>query len=131
MKICMIGTGYVGLVTGACFAEMGNDVICIDENAEKIRMLKEGIVPIYEPGLKEVIDRNVQGDRLGFTTGFRRGGFRGAISASSRSAPAGQGRSADLRYVLLGARRSAGSTDGYNIIVDKFYRARRYGRQGA
>ena len=119
MKICMIGTGYVGLVTGACFAEMGNDVICIDENAEKIRMLKEGIVPIYEPGLKEVIDRNVQGDRLRFTTDFEEGVSRCQICFIAVGTPQDKDGSADLRYVLQVARQIGGLMDGYKIIVDK------------
>ena len=119
MKICMIGTGYVGLVTGACFAEMGNDVICIDENAEKIRMLKEGIVPIYEPGLKEVIDRNVQGDRLRFTTDFEEGVSRCQICFIAVGTPQDKDGSADLRYVLQVARQIGGLMGGYKIIVDK------------
>ncbi|MDD2999137.1 MAG: 3-hydroxyacyl-CoA dehydrogenase NAD-binding domain-containing protein, partial [Candidatus Riflebacteria bacterium] len=68
MKIAMIGTGYVGLVTGTCFAESGNDVICVDTNEKKIHDLKDGIVPIYEPGLEDLVKRNVAEERLAFTT---------------------------------------------------------------
>ena len=119
MKICMIGTGYVGLVTGACFAEMGNNVICVDENAEKIRLLNEGEVPIYEPGLKEVIDRNVQGGRLSFTTDFSAGVGACQICFIAVGTPQDRDGSADLRFVLQVASQIGSIMEGYKIIVDK------------
>jgi UDPglucose 6-dehydrogenase len=119
MKICMIGSGYVGLVTGACFSEMGNDVICVDENAEKIRMLKDGIVPIYEPGLKEIIDRNVQGGRLSFTTSLEDAVSQCQICFIAVGTPQDKDGSADLKYVLQVARQIGSIMDGYKIIVDK------------
>jgi len=119
MKICMIGTGYVGLVTGSCFAEMGNDVICVDDNAEKIRMLDNGIVPIYEPGLKEIIERNVQGGRLRFTTNFRDGVSKCQICFIAVGTPQDKDGSADLKYVLQVARQIGQIMEGYKIIVDK------------
>ena len=72
-KVCIIGTGYVGLVTGACLADMKNKVICVDNNAEKIKMLKRGKVPIYEPGLEEIIKRNAKAKRISFTTSIASG----------------------------------------------------------
>lgn len=119
MKICMIGTGYVGLVTGACFAEMGNDVICVDENTEKIRLLNEGVVPIYEPGLKEVIDRNVEGGRLSFTTDLGAGVGACQICFIAVGTPQDKDGSADLRSVLQVARQIGSIMEGYKIIVDK------------
>jgi UDPglucose 6-dehydrogenase len=115
----MIGTGYVGLVTGACFSEMGNDVICVDENSEKIRMLKNGIVPIYEPGLKEIIDRNVQGGRLSFTTNLVDGVSKCQICFIAVGTPQDKDGSADLKYVLQVARQIGELMDGYKVIVDK------------
>ena len=71
--ICVIGTGYVGLVTGTCFADLGNTVVCVDINEEKIAMLKAGKMPIYEPGLEEMVERNVRAGRLSFTTSYSEG----------------------------------------------------------
>lgn len=119
MKICMIGSGYVGLVTGACFSEMGNDVTCVDENAEKIEKLKKGIIPIYEPGLKEIIERNVQGGRLSFTTNLADGVSKCQICFIAVGTPQDKDGSADLRYVLQVARQIGSLMDGYKVIVDK------------
>ena len=72
MKLCMIGTGYVGLVSGVCFSDLGNDVVCVDKDKEKINLLNNGIIPIYEPGLEEILKRNFKANRLTFTTDLKK-----------------------------------------------------------
>ena len=99
MKISVIGTGYVGLVTGTCLAESGNDVICMDIDERKIEMLNSGKVPIYEPGLEELIKRNVAHDRLTFTTDMSAAVKRSDIIFIAVGTPPGEDGSADLKYV--------------------------------
>src|SRR5215470_12195517 len=106
--ICVIGTGYVGLVTGACLADMGNQVTCVDIIAEKIEKLKAGILPIYEPGLGELVERNVQAERLRFTTSYEEGLANAEFIFIAVGTPTGQdGHGADLRYVESAARSIA------------------------
>ena len=119
MKICMIGTGYVGLVTGACFAEMGNNVICVDENKEKIDILNNSGIPIYEPGLKEIIERNVSGNRLSFTTDFNEAVSNCQLCFIAVGTPQDKDGSADLKYVLKVARQIGQIMEDYKIIIDK------------
>jgi len=119
MKICMIGTGYVGLVTGACFAEMGNDVICVDEDTDKIDLLNGGGVPIYEPGLKDIIERNVQENRLTFTTDLTDSVSLCQVCFIAVGTPQDKDGSADLRYVLRVASQIGQNMSEYKIIVNK------------
>ncbi len=118
-KVCIIGTGYVGLVTGACLADMKNSVICVDNNAEKIKMLKRGNVPIYEPGLDEIIKRNVKAKRLLFTTSISAGVRASEVVFIAVSTPPKSDGTADLSFVANVAREVALSMDGYRLIVDK------------
>ncbi|MDD5557325.1 MAG: UDP-glucose/GDP-mannose dehydrogenase family protein [bacterium] len=118
-KVCIIGTGYVGLVTGACLADMKNKVICVDSNAEKIRMLKRGKVPIYEPGLDEIIRRNAAAGRLRFTTSIAEGVRKSEIVFIAVSTPPKADGTADLSAVAIVARAVAEAMDGYRLIVDK------------
>jgi len=99
MKICIIGTGYVGLVTGACFAETGNKVYCIDNNKDKIKLLNEGLIPIYEPGLSELVKNNVAKDRLVFTSDLAEGINQADVSFIAVGTPQDEDGSADLKYV--------------------------------
>ncbi len=119
MKLCVVGTGYVGLVTGTCLAEMGNDVICVDNNAEKIEMLKKGGIPIYEPGLEELIKANTQEGRLNFTTDLEAAVSRSLICFIAVGTPQGDDGSADLSAVYEVARSIARTMDGYRVIVTK------------
>ncbi len=119
MKICMIGSGYVGLVTGACLAEMGNDIICVDENPEKISALLRGEIPIYEPGLKEIVARNAQEGRIKFTTDMREGVSQSLLCLICVGTPQDKDGSADLTYVLTVASQLGDIIDEYKIIVDK------------
>ncbi len=119
MNVCVIGTGYVGLVTGACFAEFGVNVICADKDASKIEMLERGEIPIYEPGLDAVVERNVQQGRLSFTTDTA-----GAIESSlvifiAVGTPAGEDGSTDLTYVDAVAKEIGEAINGYKVIVTK------------
>lgn len=119
MTISMIGTGYVGLVSGTCFAEMGNTVYCIDVNTDKIDKLNRGIIPIYEPGLEEMVHRNVKEKRLYFTTDYTKAIPKSDIAFIAVGTPPGEDGSADIRYVLQAARDTASHIEGYTVIVDK------------
>lgn len=119
MRICMIGSGYVGLVTGACLAEMGNDVICVDSDNSKIDMLSRGEVPIYEPGLKEIIARNSTEGRLRFTTDLKQAVDRSLLCFICVGTPQDKDGTADLSAVLDVARRLGDTIEGYRIVVDK------------
>ena len=119
MKICMIGTGYVGLVTGACFAEMGNHVRCVDLDEGKINHLSSGLVPIYEPGLKEIVVRNSQEGRLSFTTDIRSGLEEALFCFIAVGTPPGDDGSADLSYIINVAREIGQCMNEYLIIVIK------------
>jgi UDPglucose 6-dehydrogenase len=119
MKLAVIGTGYVGLVAGTCLAEMGNDVICVDNNPDKIEQLREGIVPIYEPGLDELIKVNVAEERLSFTTDLDFAVKNSTICFIAVGTPQGEDGSCDLNYVLDAAKAVARSMNGYKVIVNK------------
>ncbi len=119
MRIAVVGTGYVGLVAGTCFAESGNDVICIDIDESKIQALGRGEVPIFEPGLEELMKRNVADGRLSFTTDYAQGIRDAQVAFIAVGTPPGQDGSADLKYVLSAARSVAENMTGYTVIVDK------------
>lgn len=119
MKITVVGTGYVGLVSGACLAEMGNDVLCLDLDPEKIRILEEGGIPIHEPGLDQVVARNVAAGRLHFTTNVQEAVQFGTIQFIAVGTPPDEDGSADLQYVLSAARAIGRHMTDYKVIVDK------------
>ena len=119
MKICVIGTGYVGLVVGTCIAEMGNNVICVDNDKNKLQKLKEGVIPIYEPGLEELIIENVNEKRLEFTSDLSFAVKNSDICFIAVGTPQGEDGSADLKYVYQVAEDIGKSMNGYKVIVDK------------
>ncbi|MCL2658121.1 MAG: UDP-glucose/GDP-mannose dehydrogenase family protein [Betaproteobacteria bacterium] len=119
MKITVIGTGYVGLVSGACLAEMGNDVLCLDLDPNKIQILKEGGVPIHEPGIEHIVARNVAAGRLHFTTEVEEAVRFGTIQMIAVGTPPDEDGSADLQYVLAAARNIGRLINDYKVIVDK------------
>jgi len=119
MKVTIIGSGYVGLVTGACFAEVGIDVTCVDIDQEKIDNLKEGIIPIYEPGLEEMVHRNMKKDRLHFTTSIKEALVDCEVIFSAVGTPPDEDGSADLQYVISVARDVGKHMDDYILIVTK------------
>src|ERR1700712_4595134 len=119
MKITVVGTGYVGLVTGACLSEMGNHVVCLDVNAEKIRTLNEGGMPIHEPGLEQIVKRNVAAGRLQFTTDVAMAVAHGVLQFIGVGTPPDEDGSADLRHVLAAARSIGRHMTDYKVIVDK------------
>lgn len=119
MKLCVVGTGYVGLVAGTCFAESGNDVICVDIDREKIARLQRGEVPIYEPGLGELIRRNVEEGRLSFSTDLAEAVRRSLVCFIAVGTPQSDDGSADLSAVIRVAAEIAEAMDGYRVIVTK------------
>ena len=119
MNIAIVGTGYVGLVSGTCFAEMGAHVTCVDVDAQKIEKLKNGIMPIYEPGLEELVKRNVEFDRLQFTTDLSEVLDDVEVVFSAVGTPPDEDGSADLKYVLAVARQFGQHINKYTILVTK------------
>ncbi len=119
MKITMIGTGYVGLVTGACLAELGNHVVCLDVDQKKIDMLNAGGIPIHEPGLDLLVKRNRDAGRLQFTSDLAFGVAHGQLQFIAVGTPPDEDGSADLQYVLAAARNIASSMQDYKVIVNK------------
>src|SRR2546426_7642604 len=115
MKIAVVGTGYVGLVAGACFAESGNDVVCIDKDEAKIRLLRRGRMPIYEPGLEEMVRRNRQEGRLTFTTQLAKAVRDSTIIFIAVGTPQGEDGSADIVHVLGVGREIAKAMNGYKV----------------
>ena len=142
MDISIIGSGYVGLVTGACFADVGHHVICVDNDSEKVKQLKAGEIPIYEPGLEEIIHRNVSARRLHFTGNIQEAVERSQIIFIAVPTPPLPGGDVDLSFVEKVAREIAGVLTDYRVIVDKstvpvktgekvVESIKRYNRQGA
>ncbi|MDT4898816.1 MAG: UDPglucose 6-dehydrogenase [Acidobacteriota bacterium] len=119
MHVAVIGSGYVGLVTGACFAEFGVDVICVDVDREKIAQLSEGLIPIYEPGLEQLVAKNIQAGRLHFTTDLKQAVERALVIFIAVGTPPREDGSADLSYIEAAARSIAEYLDGYKVIVTK------------
>jgi UDPglucose 6-dehydrogenase len=119
MKIAIVGTGYVGLVAGACFAENGNDVTCVDKDGAKVRLLRRGRMPIYEPGLEEMVQRNTAEGRLVFTTVLPKAVRQSSIIFIAVGTPQGEDGSADLQHVLAVARDVGRAMNEYKVIVDK------------
>jgi UDPglucose 6-dehydrogenase len=119
MNLTIIGSGYVGLVTGACLADIGNDVFCLDVDARKIDLLNQGVVPIHEPGLKEIIERNVRARRLTFSTDVEAAVAHGDVQFIAVGTPPDEDGSADLQYVLTAARNIGRHMNGFKVIVDK------------
>lgn len=119
MKITVIGTGYVGLVAGACLADMGNDVICVDNNEEKLQKLEQGVIPIYEPGLDELVKSNINENRLSFTSDLDMAVKNSEVCFIAVGTPQDEDGSADLQYVLGVAEQIGKAMNGYKVIVDK------------
>lgn len=119
MKISVIGTGYVGLVSGTCMAEVGNDVLCLDVDPAKIKILEDGGIPIHEPGLLEMVRRNVAAGRLKFTTDVKLAAQHGEIQFIAVGTPPDEDGSADLQYVVAAARNIGKHMTDYKVIVDK------------
>ena len=119
MKITIIGTGYVGLVVGAALSDMGNDVICIDNNLDKLDQLKQGIIPIYEPGLEELVKSNVVENRLKFSSDLDNAVKTSEVCFIAVGTPQDEDGSADLKYVLGVAEQIGKAMNGYKVIVDK------------
>jgi UDPglucose 6-dehydrogenase len=119
VKLTVIGTGYVGLVTGACLAEVGNDVLCFDVDARKIDMLQSGGIPIYEPGLEEMVRRNEAAGRLSFTTDVAQSVDFAQVQFIAVGTPPDEDGAADLRHVLSAARAIAQHMNGFKLVVDK------------
>ena len=119
MKITVVGTGYVGLVSGTCLADVGNDVLCLDLDAGKIRILKDGGIPIYEPGLEAMVKKNVAAGRLRFTTDIEAAVAHGNIQFIAVGTPPDEDGSADLKYVVAAARNIGRHMSDYKVVVDK------------
>ncbi|MDD4099993.1 MAG: UDP-glucose/GDP-mannose dehydrogenase family protein, partial [Candidatus Cloacimonetes bacterium] len=119
MKLAVIGSGYVGLTSGACFADMGNTVICVDKDSRKIDMLNKGEIPIFEPGLENMVHRNMEAGRITFTTDLKSAVQEALIIFIAVGTPPDEDGSADLSYVLSAAAEIATHMDGYKVIVDK------------
>ena len=119
MNIAVIGTGYVGLVAGSCFAEGGNDVICVDNNAEKVAKLKEGVIPIYEPGLPELVERNTREERLTFTTDLTDAVRKSLVIFLAVGTPTTPSGAADLSAVFAVAAAIGKAMDRYKVVVTK------------
>jgi UDPglucose 6-dehydrogenase len=119
LKITVIGTGYVGLVSGACFADLGNDVLCMDVDAAKIELLRNGGIPIYEPGLEALVRQNVAAGRLRFTTDVVESVAHGRLQFIAVGTPSDEDGSADLKYVLAAARSIGRHMNQFTVVVDK------------
>ncbi len=119
MKLCIIGSGYVGLVSGACFAEVGHHVICVDNDSRKVEMLRSGQIPIYEPGLEEIVTKNVSAGRLKFTASIEEGVDESEVVFIAVPTPPQPDGSVDLSYIERVAREIAGVLKEYRVIVDK------------
>ena len=119
MKVAVVGTGYVGLVTGTCLAETGNSVICVDIDEEKVSKMKSGVVPIYEPGLETLFERNIEQGRLSFTTNLKEAVDQSTFIFLALPTPPGEDGSADLSYVLGVAEELGKIITDYKVVIDK------------
>src|SRR5215470_17740086 len=119
MKLTIIGTGYVGLVTGTCFADVGHRVICVDNDAAKVKTLQAGGIPIYEPGLEELVKKNTASGRLSFTTNTAEGVEKSDVVFIAVPTPPLADGAVDLSFIEKVAREIAGGMNGYKIVVDK------------